>query len=214
MTSARRRRQPVLPARGLIAALVVAGVSLIVLIAVRPRHNSHHAKVATSATSTTVRTTTTVDPGSLPQTNVEPVATDPAEQARAKALFDAIVADDPTVALPAFFPRGAYLQVKSLANPGNDYDTRLIPQFTGDIHTLHARVVATGTTATPVFSRLDVVNTPVLVQPGVEHNSGIYWRVYDSVLRYTVNGVPKTLPVKSMISWRGQWYVVHLIVIK
>jgi len=29
-------------------------------------------------------------------------------------------------------------------------------------------------------------------------------------VRYRVDGQERTFPVTSMISWRGQWYVVHL----
>jgi hypothetical protein len=29
-------------------------------------------------------------------------------------------------------------------------------------------------------------------------------------LLYTAGGVERSLPVSSLISWRGEWYVVHL----
>ena len=49
------------------------------------------------------------------------------------------------------------------------------------------------------------------IEPGVEYNSGAYWRVYGSVLRYRLpDGSEHDLPVTSLISWRGEWYVVHL----
>ncbi len=47
--------------------------------------------------------------------------------------------------------------------------------------------------------------------PGVEYNSGSYWRVFGSTLRYRLDdGTLHELPVTSLISWRGEWYVVHL----
>jgi len=222
-----RRREPLLPPRGVAVALLVAAVSIGILILARPQHGTNGTVRATdtsvptgsneptSTTATTVpATATTIDPGTLPQTTERPIANDPAEQARAKVLFDAIVADDPIAALPAFFPKAAYLQVKALANPAADYQNRLITEFTADIHALHAKVAPAGTRTAPAFVRLDVVATPVWVKPGVEYNKGSYWRVYDSQLRYTAGGLTQSLPIKSLISWRGQWYVVHLVVIK
>ena len=50
----------------------------------------------------------------------------------------------------------------------------------------------------------------VWVQPGAEYNKGSYWRVYGSRSHYTVDGQDHSFPVSSLISWRGQWYVVHL----
>ena len=50
----------------------------------------------------------------------------------------------------------------------------------------------------------------VLVQPGEESNKLSYWRVYGTTLHYTEAGQANSFPVTSLISWRGQWYVVHL----
>ena len=48
------------------------------------------------------------------------------------------------------------------------------------------------------------------VPPGVEYNSIGYWNVMYARVRYEVGGVQKSFAIDSMISWRGQWYVVHL----
>lgn len=168
---------------------------------------------STGASAAAATTVTTVDPGALPQTDTLPVATAADEQNRARQLLAAVVADNPDAAIVAFFPRAAYLQVKALTNAGGDYDQRLVAQFRADVHARHAQVVA-GARSTPEFVRLDVVATPVWVVPGVESNKGSYWRVYDSQLRYTVDGTDRSLPIKSLISWRGQWYVVHLVAVK
>ena len=45
---------------------------------------------------------------------------------------------------------------------------------------------------------------------GGEYNKGSYWRVYNAALRYTAEGQAGSFPIASMISWRGEWYVVHL----
>jgi hypothetical protein len=208
----RRRQRLVVPT--LFVAVVLGGAS-VALWLVRPasRASSTPAQSADPASRVPGTTAAIVDPGALPQTANQPTATDAAEQDRARQLFSAIVADNPDEALSTFFPRAAYLQVKSLTNAGADYDNRLIAQFRNDIHALHVRLVSQAR-STPVFERLDVGAEPVWITPGVESNKGSYWRVYDSQMGYSDGGVARSIPIKSMISWRGQWYVVHLIAIK
>ena len=48
------------------------------------------------------------------------------------------------------------------------------------------------------------------VPPGVEDNSIGYWQVSYARVRYEVAGQQRSYAFSSMISWRGQWYVVHL----
>ena len=111
--------------------------------------------------------------------------------------------------MPFFFPERAYLQVKAIADPATDYQQRLIANYEQDIHALHALLGADATRA-----QLTGINVPdsqaVLVQPGEESNQLPYWRVYGTTLHYTLNGQTNSMPVTSLISWRGQWYVVHL----
>jgi hypothetical protein len=159
--------------------------------------------------STTVTPPTVVDPGALPQTDTKPDAAGAAFATRVAGLWRAIVEDQPNLAMPFFFPRSAYLQVKAVADPALDYESRLVANYDNDIHTLHAEL---GTDAGRAqFSEIDVPgNDAVLVQPGEESNKLSYWRVYGTLLHYTVNGTTRSFPVTSLISWRGEWYVVHL----
>ena len=155
-------------------------------------------------------TTTTVDVGTLEQTDEEPTESGPEWEANVDLLWEAIVTDDPEKALPFFFPEGAYLQVKRMteAEATADYANRLIAYYEQDIHTLHQQLGANAEDAELV--ELSVPPTAQWIQPGVEYNKGSYWRVLDSKLVYSVGGVEKSFPVVSMISWRGQWYIVHL----
>jgi len=162
-----------------------------------------------STTTTAESTTTTADPGSLPQTEDRPSTDSPALEERVQALWDGIVADDPELALPMFFPLGAYEQVKDISDPAADYENRLITQYEGDIHTYHQQLGADADEATLVGMTVPDYNTQ-WINPGVEYNQIGYWRVLDSTLTYEVRGQTKTMNVKSMISWRGEWYVVHL----
>ena len=49
-----------------------------------------------------------------------------------------------------------------------------------------------------------------LLATGEESNKLSYWRVYRTTLHYTEDGQDMSFPVTSLISWRGEWYVVHL----
>jgi hypothetical protein len=165
--------------------------------------------IASVPTTVTGATTTAPDPGSLAQTADEPVASGAMFDAGVQALWTAIVRDDPELAMRFFFPKDAYLQVKAIADPASDYEQRLIANFKQDIHALHTQL---GPNA--VAARFDGISVPadeaVVVQPGEEYNKLSYWRVYGTTLRYTLDGTAASLPVTSLISWRGEWYVVHL----
>lgn len=168
--------------------------------------------VAAPTTVVTVAPTTTVttdDPGTLPQTDDRPSAAGTRFDAGVQGLWQAIRDDRPELALPFFFPKTAYLQVKAISDPATDYEQRLIANYEQDIHGLHAQLGADPANAE--FAAIDVPDDQaVLVQPGEESNKLSYWRVYGTTLQYTLNGQTNSFPVTSLISWRGEWYVVHL----
>ncbi len=166
--------------------------------------------VDTTAPPQTEAPTTTVDVGTLEQTDEEPTETGALWDEHVDLLWEAIVTDDPEKALPFFFPEGAYLQVKRMteSEATADYANRLIAYYEQDIHALHQQLGSDAASAELV--ELSVPPTATWIQPGVEYNKGSYWRVLDSSLVYEVGGVQRTFPVASMISWRGEWYIVHL----
>lgn len=169
---------------------------------------------AVTTTTTTVPpttvapTTTTLDPGSLPQTSVLPSAQDPQFDARLSDLLQAVASGRPALAAPAFFPLGAYTQVKGISDPVHDYQTRLIPDFDQDILALHSEIDPGGAPVT--FASVTVPDAAQWIRPGVEYNKGSYWRVYDSRLNFRLAGQLHYFTIVSLISWRGEWYVVHL----
>lgn len=165
---------------------------------------------STSTTAGTAVTTTMpgTDPGTLPQTEDKPAPEGDQWATTTSGLWNAIVADDPGQARPFFFPLGAYRQVKSISNIDGDYQNRLIAYYEDDIHKLHKQLGDAAGDAK--FVKIDVPASAQWIKPGVEYNKGAYWRVFDSKLLYEVGGKQKAMLVKSMISWRGQWYVVHL----
>jgi hypothetical protein len=153
-------------------------------------------------------TTTTVDPGTLPQTRDRPSDTDATFVARMQLVFQAVKSGNPAVGLPAFFPLSAYLQVKTLADPAADWHNRLIGQYDSDIAGLHAALGAEAGSAR--FLGVTVPSAAASwVNPGAEYNRIGYWRVYDTTVEYAVGASARSFTVISLISWRGQWYVVH-----
>ena len=149
-----------------------------------------------------------LDPGTLPQTRVLPTTDDLAFQDRARAFWQAIVDDRPEKALPFFFPKTAYRQVKAIRNADSDYDYRLIGYYELDVHAAHTHLGADAATAS--FAGIDVpARNAEWMPPGTEENKESYYRVYGTRLGYTVSGRHKSLGVFSMLSWRGQWYAVH-----
>lgn len=147
-----------------------------------------------------------VDPATLPQTHDMPAPVGAVED-RARALFDAIVKDDPEIAMPFFFPLGAYQQTKAITNPESDWKYRLVKAYKRDIHALHEKIGK----KTPTFVGLEVPTERAgWVDPGEEGNKTGYFRVYGARLRYESGGRSYAWDITSMISWRGEWYVVHL----
>jgi hypothetical protein len=122
-------------------------------------------------------------------------------------LWRAITTDEVSVGLPAFFPLTAYLQVKALPDPGYDWQHRLVADYYADIQRVHATLGAGAATAR--LTGVSVPNDATWVLPGEEVNRLPYWRVYDTRLSYTDAGAAGSVIVISLISWRGEWYVVH-----
>ena len=160
-------------------------------------------------TSSTVATTTTTDPGSLPQTAVLPSASTPQFETEMSALWQGVVSGAEAPAMPAFFPESAYLQLKAISDPGYDYTSRLQADFAADIDAAHA-ILGTGASTATLLE----VHVPEeyghWVPPRVCDNSVGYYEVANSRVVYVEDGQTRSFGIASMISWRGVWYVVHL----
>ena len=152
--------------------------------------------------------TPSIDPGTLPQTKVMPTDTDPQFTAGVNALWQGIVDDNPKEAMPFFFPKSAYLQVKALSDAGSDYENRLIGFYKLDIHAAH-QLLGSGAKDAKLVGVSVPAKAAEWILPGVEENKLSYYRVYGSRLTYTENGRTKSFGLFSLISWRGEWYVVH-----
>jgi hypothetical protein len=146
----------------------------------------------------------------LPQTEDKPSTSDERFQRRMQLLARAIREDDPSVALPTFFPLVAYQQVKDVQKPERDWKLRLIAAFERNVHEYHKALGSNAKDAE--LASIDVPEDKARwMKPGSEGNRVGYFRVLRSQLRFKLpEGKTKDLELTSLISWRGQWYVVHL----
>lgn len=150
------------------------------------------------------------DPGALPQTTALPSAGTVRFRARMAALWRGIVDDSPAAARPAFFPRLAYRQVKQIADADADYGDRLLANYAADIHAAHVLLGRTAASARLVGVRVPKQWT--WIPPGYCYNRVGYWHAPGARLVYREGGRVRSFGIFSLISWRGEWYVVHLAV--
>jgi hypothetical protein len=145
----------------------------------------------------------------LAQTDERPTLSSPSFQARVALVARAIVNGDAESASVAFFPLLAYQQVKDVAKPERDYKFRLLANFKRDVLEYHR---ALGASAEAKFDGITVSEKDAKwMAPGSEGNRVGYFRVLRSRLRFTLpTGRTRDFELTSMISWRGEWYVVHL----
>src|SRR5260370_1283855 len=61
------------------------------------------------------------------------------------------VSDSIAAAMPAFFPRAAYVQVKQIANPSSDYRFRLLAAYRADIRAAHQLLGSGAASATLLY---------------------------------------------------------------
>ena len=148
-------------------------------------------------------------PGSLPQTHQLPPQASAAFRSEMAALWAGVRTGALTPALSAFFPKGAYAQVKAIADPGADYEARLIGEYRLDLAAAHALLGAGARHA--ALLGVDVPESFAhWVPPGACLNRIGYYEVPNSRLVYKETGQMRSVGIASLISWRGVWYVVHL----
>jgi hypothetical protein len=146
----------------------------------------------------------------LAQTEVRPTLTSSSFQQRLAVLAQAILTGDAEPASAAFFPLVAYRQVKDVAKPERDYRFRLLAHFKRDVAEYHQ---ALGSDAAEAKFQGIVVPEQAAkwMAPGSEGNKVGYFRVLRSRLHFTLpTGRSRDFELTSLISWRGEWYVVHL----
>ena len=149
----------------------------------------------------------------LPQTDQRPSTSTEAFRQRIEAVAEAIISGNAEPALSSFFPLVAYAQVKDVAKPERDYKFRLLANFKRDVLEYHHALGAQpGEAAQAKFSGItSSEKNAKWMAPGSEGNRLGYFRVLRSRLHFTLPaGRSRDFELTSLISWRGEWYVVHL----
>ena len=151
-----------------------------------------------------------VAPGqaSLPQTMAHPKTRGRAFHAMVTDLWLAVKTGKPSLGRMAFFPVGAYKQVKAIVDPAADWQSRLWDDFVLDVHAAH-RLLGPDARAARLVTVLVAGAQAAWIDPGVCANRIGYWHVAESRLVYRLHGQERSFGVASLISWRGVWYVVH-----
>ncbi len=144
--------------------------------------------------------------GALPQTSAQPKTTSTAFSDAVHDIWLAVTTGDPGYALPAFFPEKAYGQVKAIVDPEADWRGRLWYDFTLDLAAAHRLVGKNAALAEVVPSTQYAQWVPA----GACYNSTGYWHLPGSRIVYREGGVTDSFGIASFISWRGNWYVIHL----
>ena len=129
---------------------------------------------------------------------------------RMAGLFESLVTGNATRANAMFFPRSAYLRMKSglLASPSADYAGRLLAFFDLDVATYHHQLTNPGV---PTLVRVSYnASYAAWIAPGHCENLIGYWHLPG--VRFVFRHGTRTwsVAVASLISWRSVWYVVHL----
>jgi hypothetical protein len=146
----------------------------------------------------------------LPQLDDEPRDDSPVFQRRMALLFEAIVNDDAERARSVFFPVEAYEQVKAIEKPAADWKSRLWKNFVRDVHRYHDKLGERPEDARFV-GFVPRTERKKWMKPNSEGNRLGYWRMTRNALEFRdAEGKERSLELTSVISWRGEWYVVHL----
>jgi hypothetical protein len=143
--------------------------------------------------------------GRLKQTQALPSTKSVAFHNAMYDLWLAVTTGKARFALQAFFPEMAYEQLKAIAYPASDWQNRLWYDFTLDVTAAHD-LIGHGAKLVRVIIPAEYA---VWVYPGNCYNSIGYWHVPGARVVYRENGQLRSFGIASLISWRGDWYVVH-----
>jgi hypothetical protein len=148
--------------------------------------------------------------GQLPQTSALPSTDTAAFQNAMADLWLAVTTGDAGFGLPAFFPLAAYQKLKDLYEPTEDWRGRLWADFTLDVAAAHRQLREDGDEQAQFVQVIVPAAYAAWVSPGACANYIGYWHVPGARLVYRQDGQERSIGIASLISWRGDWYVVHL----
>jgi|SRR5580658_1271257 hypothetical protein len=146
--------------------------------------------------------------GSRPQTTARPKAYGRAFHAMVVDLWLAVRTGRASLGRQAFFPLDAYEQVKAIADPAADWQSRLWGDFVLDVEAAQ-QLLGRDAKAARLVKVLVAADDATWIDPGACYNRIGYWHVANSRVVYRLHGQERSFGIASLISWRGVWYVVH-----
>jgi hypothetical protein len=126
---------------------------------------------------------------------------------RARHLLEAIAKDDPSLATDFVFPRDAYLVARDAADPGKQWDTKVMGAFQKQVHLLHKR---TNGVERAQFTSFEIGQPIGQVVPKRRDLRLTLWRVRHSRLSFAIDGKAARFDLGDLTSWRGAWYVMQV----
>jgi hypothetical protein len=126
---------------------------------------------------------------------------------RARHLLEAIAKDDPSLATDIVFPRDAYIEAKDAAEPGKQWDTKVMGAFQKQVHALHKR---TNGAPRAQFVSFEIGQPISQVVPKKHDMALTLWRVRHCRLDFTIDGKAMRFDLAELMSWKGAWYVLDL----
>lgn len=141
-----------------------------------------------------------------PKNKAKPPVDSEELQARARALFDAVVQNNASLGEDLWFPREPFLILKDIKDPGKYWD-QLHRAFVKDVEKLHKKRKSWEGAE---FVKFEPGSAPKWVKPGEEGNKIGYYRTVKGNLVYKAEGKAHKLEVRVMISWQNRWYITHL----
>ncbi len=112
-------------------------------------------------------------------------------------------------ALVAFFPKAAYVRLKAIYGAASDWQDRLVRDYSLDLAAAH-RLLGAGAAGARLVRVQAESSYGHWIPPGVCSNDIGYYEMPGARLIYREAGTTRSFGIASMISWRGEWYVVHL----
>lgn len=126
-----------------------------------------------------------------------------------RALWRGVVSGHAHPALVAFFPKAAYVRLKAIYGAASDWQSRLLRDYSLDLAAAHRLLGAGAAHARLVGVRAESAYGH-WIPPGVCANDIGYYEMPDARVIYREGGTTRSFGIASMISWRGEWYVVHM----
>jgi hypothetical protein len=147
-------------------------------------------------------------PAQLTQTRTLPSPHTRVFRAEMTDLWAAVVTGRASLAAQSFFPLAAYTQVKAIADPAADWESRLLADFRLDVAAAH-RYLGRGARHDTLIRVVVPTAEAAWIGPGACYNAVGYWHVGGARLVYRYHGQQRSIGIASLISWRGRWFVVH-----